>query len=32
MEEAVEHIKKLKNSNKAEEKELFASMITFLYS
>ena len=32
MEEAIEHIKKLKNSSKSEEKELFASMITFLYS
>ena len=32
IEEAIEHIKKLKLSSKPEEKELFASMITFLYS
>lgn len=32
IEEAIQHIKKLKLSNKPEEKELFASMITFLYS
>lgn len=32
MEEAIEHIRKLKYSNRPEEKELFASMITFLYS
>lgn len=32
MEEAIDHIRKLKFSNKSEEKELFASMITFLYS
>jgi len=25
-------MRKLKNSNKSEEKELFASMITFMYS
>jgi hypothetical protein len=32
MEEAIEHIRRLKYSPKPEEKELFASMITFLYS
>jgi hypothetical protein len=32
IEEALEHMRRLKNSPKTEEKELFASMITFMYS
>jgi hypothetical protein len=32
IEEAIQHMARLKNSQKSEDKELFASMITFMYS